>query len=376
MKKLLFIDPQSYSNLALYDYNLLRNFSIDVMFCGNKLYDAPRIEHVDYRLIFCYSRKKNIIVKLCSYLISVIKVLIIAYKYKPDIIHIQWWRVWYIDYLMLYILKRKFKNVVFTAHNLTPHNEFVKYKEKCTKYYKLVSKIIVHSQRSKEELAYDFGIDEHKVFVIPHGILQFKVDDYKVASLMEQYKNRFGLKGKIVFSSLGVQSYYKGTDLVLEVFKKSPFLRQNNNVQLFIIGKGGIVDEQSLQGCINIYCKNSFVSNEEFLAYLRLTDVLLMPYREISQSGVLFTAIDNQVPFVVTDEGGLTEPLEFGEIGWVLKETSVKELQKLLQHLVVHKEEIIAAKNNQSAWNAVKGYYNWSDISVKTLSCYNISVKK
>ena len=50
-----------------------------------------------------------------------------------------------------------------------------------------------------------------------------------------------------------------------------------------------------------------FVSDGETAALFRRADLVVLPYREIDQSGVLFTALGFGVPLVLTDVGGFPE---------------------------------------------------------------------
>lgn len=370
MKKLLFIDPQSYSNLALYDYNLLKGMALNIKYCCNTLYNAPVINRVDYHKVFIYSTKHNFFGKTLSYLLSDIKVLIIALKFKPDVIHIQWWKIWIVDYIFLIFLKLITKNIIFTAHNLEPHDSNGKYKKRCIRYYNIVSKIIVHSKSTKDELVTNYKISADKIFVIPHGLLSVSVDEKQVKKLMKVFIHRYNLTNKIVFSSLGTQSFYKGTDIIFESFVRSNLLRNNPAVALFFLGRGDIVNEQSTNKYSNIYSINKHISDEEFIAFLRLSNVTLLPYRQISQSGVLFTAIDNEIPFIVSNAGGLAEPLSLGDVGWCIGEASIDKLSLRLEYLLSHSEEILSRKENSSAWNSVKKYYDWEIITQLTIQCY------
>ena len=50
-----------------------------------------------------------------------------------------------------------------------------------------------------------------------------------------------------------------------------------------------------------------FVSEGEAAALFRRADLAVLPYREIEQSGVLFTALGFGVPLVLTDVGGFPD---------------------------------------------------------------------
>lgn len=373
--KVLYIDPQSAYNLAQYDYNLLSNMNAKIAYCCSKSYDAPIMERVTYYPIFNYNRRKNVTVKLFSYIFSIVRVFFIALKFKPNVVHIQWWRVWEIDFLFLCLLKLITKNIVFTAHNLEPHDSKGRYKGRCKRYYEKTSKIIVHSPITKKSLVKEYGIVSEKIFVIPHGLLSLNIDENQVQKHMEDYSLKYSLKDKFVITSMGVQSFYKGTDIIWNTFVDNDFLCRNQNVVLLFVGRGDIIDESLMREYSNVYLVNRMVTDAEFVAFLKLSSLTIFPYTEISQSGVLLTAIDYQVPFLVSDAGGLTDPLTYGKVGWCMGDANVKNLSLTLKYLIENPDEVAFVKHNVNVWKSVKSHFDWGNISCLTMKCYQAELK-
>src|ERR1035438_541545 len=50
-----------------------------------------------------------------------------------------------------------------------------------------------------------------------------------------------------------------------------------------------------------------FVPDDELPSYFRRADLVVLPYREIDQSGVLFTALAFGKPLLLSDVGGFPE---------------------------------------------------------------------
>ena len=55
-----------------------------------------------------------------------------------------------------------------------------------------------------------------------------------------------------------------------------------------------------------------FVTDPEIPAFMRRADVVALPYRNIEQSGVLYTALAFGRPLVLSDVGGFPEVAELG----------------------------------------------------------------
>ena len=373
MNKLVFVDPQSYRNLSMYDHSLLKGMKkYKIIYCCNKQYDGPQLENVEFHPIFSYRQDMNTLAKILSYFCSLLALVGILRTERPDVLHIQWWKQWNLDYFFLFIYKRYAKQIVFTAHNLVPHDSGDSMKTKCMKYYHKVDKIIVHDNNSKRELIKDFQVKEDKIAVIAHGILEFSVDEEEVKSIMDELAAKYSLKDKLVFATMGGQSPYKGTDLICDAFLSSEVLKNNDDVFLIIAGAGDIATPEKFMQCSNVWVANYSLSDSEFQAIMRLTDVMLLPYRKISQSGVLLTAIQNQTPFAVTPIGGLAEPLELAPVGWIVSSPTIEGVRECLEKLAGDIPQTKAAKSNQQNWDLVKEKYNWNKISIQTEKYYII----
>ena len=115
---------------------------------------------------------------------------------------------------------------------------------------------------------------------------------------------------------------------------------------------------------------NKFLTNEEFIALIEIGDIIVFPYRKISQSGVLLTVLSKHKPICVTPVGGLTEPFEIGEIGWISKSTECKDLIQILNEIYTSKNKIDQIKNNKELWKKIDTYYDWKKISKQTYNLY------
>jgi len=372
--KIFYIDPQSMINLAKYDYFLLEGIQLPIYYFCSKYYDFATLQELHYKKVFGYNHKKYNWQKAISYILSYIQILCYALVLRPKVVHFQWFRIPRFDYwivlLMQHVLGIK---VIFTAHNILPHqgNESKK-TAVFQKMYLVFDRIIVHSQNTKEELIQAFHVNEEKIRVIKHGVLPFDISKESYEKAEHSFKEKYDLEGKTVFSCLGFQNHYKGTDIIIKAWSQIPELCQNPKCRLLIIGKVNDVniDFSPLDGINNVIVDRRRISDEEFVFLLRHTDVYLLPYRDISQSGALLTTITEHVPVVVTDIGGLSEPLSIAPIGWKIKHADAQELGEILLYLSKHPEETENVKKNTQAWQRVCDYYAWDDISRRTQQLY------
>lgn len=375
-KKLVFIDPQSYNNLATYDRSLLEQFKdYSVDFFGNTLYAEYVPGNVRFSPVFSYSTKSSAVSKAISYIRSLRSIMSRIKKEKPSHVHIQWLRLWEIDYLFLKWLQKRGIKVVFTAHNILPHDSGDKYRNKYLKYYNAVDHIIVHTSVTKRELVDSFGIPADKISVIRHGILSTTLDDEAISECQKHLSNELGTDNKIVFSSLGFQSLYKGTDNIINAWLSSPLLYDNPTVMLLLAGKNSNVDYSKISQLGNVRIIDRKVSDTEFSALVNLSSVVLLPYRTISQSGLLLTALSQNKPVIVSDAGGLSEPLAIANVGWNIGKSSVDGLGDLMVRLSKHPEEIRSIADDSKRFEAIKDAYSWTRIASETERVYDHLIK-
>lgn len=372
---IFYIDPQSMLNLARYDYHLLGGVRMSVHYFCSKYYDFHPIPNVIPHKVFKYNHKRYSWQKALSYTVSWMIILWLVLRLRPKVVHIQWFRIPRFDYVIVRIMQQILGiKVLFTAHNVLPHqgNE-QKQTDVFRCAYHAFNSIIVHSEKTKNEIVKCFNVPSHKVEVIRHGILPIDVDIHRYEALCMDYDCRYAhLKEKIVFAALGYQNYYKGTDLLMQVWAGTAELRNNPNIALIIIGKvnDSRINLSILDGVSNAICQNRRISDEEYLYLLRHTDVYLLPYREISQSGAMLTVLSEHVPMLLSDVGSLAEPLDVAPIGWKIKSDDSDELRDALLHLTHNPDEIRRIKEDKVSWEHLRQFYDWHEISRQTESIY------
>jgi Glycosyltransferase len=296
-------------------------------------------------------------------------------KWQPQVIHIQWLRIPTFDVFFLKFVKRMTRcKIVFTAHNILPHrkgNSSSDSKEAYRKMYQLADVVIVHTQSTKNELLSIFSIAEGKVSVINHGLLNLTYDPNLLQQQEKQFNDHYMTEKCFIFSALGFQYEYKGVDLLVDMWKNTPELCNNSYYKLLLIGKNRGVDLSAANGIDNIIVEDREMSDEEFYYLLTHTDVYILPYKKISQSGALMSAITTGTPMLVTETGGLTEPFKIAQIGWTIPANNVSALRDKMLWLVEHPEEINYVKNNREAWEKVRNHYSWENIAKQTYLLYH-----
>ncbi|HEY6437203.1 MAG TPA: glycosyltransferase, partial [Ignavibacteriaceae bacterium] len=114
--------------------------------------------------------------------------------------------------------------------------------------------------------------------------------------------------------------------ILIEAFPK--ILSSNPKAKLLIVGEFYDDPKEYLEQVkmLNIEKQvkviNQFVPNEEVAKYYRVSDVVILPYRSATQSGILNVSYGFYKPVIVTDVGGLAEFVDEGKTGFVVKPNS------------------------------------------------------
>ena len=121
---------------------------------------------------------------------------------------------------------------------------------------------------------------------------------------------------------------YKGLDLLIEAMRQ--LRRDDFPARLRLIGQGPL-ELSDLPD--NIDLDRRWVPEEEVPDLFAGCDLVVLPYREASQSGVLPIAQNMAVPSLVTPVGGLREQVAGGESGFIAEEISAAGLARAIRSI-------------------------------------------
>lgn len=177
--------------------------------------------------------------------------------------------------------------------------------------------------------------------VIPHGILP-------VGKPLAQHVWR--PRPRLLF--LGRIARYKGVDALIEAIEGLP---EDSYAQLTVAGM--IVNEPAQRGRPDkVHWRIGWLEEDEVNELLQEHDILILPYLEASQSGVLTLGIASAIPMICTRVGGLPEQLGEEEAVWVEPSaTGIRAGIQILLHEPERYGQIVEALQDQrknSGWVA------------------------
>lgn len=188
----------------------------------------------------------------------------------------------------------------------------------------------------------NFGIDK-PFFIAPHGLIDY--GPLPDAPLKTD-------RPTILF--LGRVVKYKGVDLLLEAMRKVP---DNLYDKLIIAGKWSYINKSEYNHD-KIEIIDKFLSQEEILHYISLSDVMIFPYIEATQSGVVTLAINYLRPSISTEVGALKE--QFSDEVTIFVKPDVDELSEAIKYLLQHPELLEKMKYSLLK---LRESYSWEKIA-------------
>jgi glycosyltransferase involved in cell wall biosynthesis len=215
-----------------------------------------------------------------------------------DLVHFQWLDVQLIDGGLLPGVP-----TVLTAHDVLPREPRTGQRRAQSRLYHRVDAVVVHTAHGAQRLVDELGVDPQAVNVIPHaaftglrevgGVLPPElaaVDDDRPVALF-----------------FGLLRPYKGLDVLLAAWEGI------GDAQLWVVGMPRM-DVAALRAAApdGVRFVERFVSDAEAVGVLRRADLVVLPYREIEQSGVLASALGLGRPLLLSDVGGFPEVARAG----------------------------------------------------------------
>ena len=216
-----------------------------------------------------------------------------AAEREADVAHFQWLSVQALD---ARLLPRRVP-VGLTAHDVLPREPRPGQRDAQRRLYDRVDAVVVHSEHGRERLTGDLGVDPAKVTVIPHGVFVhlLRAGPGVLPAELERTE-------RPVVLMFGLLRPYKGLDVLLEAW------RGIDDAELWVVGLPKMdITALKASAPAGVRFVERFVGDEEIPALFGRADLVVLPYREIDQSGVLFTALAFGRPLLLSAVGGFPE---------------------------------------------------------------------
>lgn len=298
MTKFLVLSLGRTGSLPYYAETLFKKFSHKEKTVIVSKYRLVKTPLTSFKEIITYKNKFSFIFNTITYL------PFLAVKYVPKIIFtydtlfLPYKHFWDIPFIFLFKLFNK--KVVFVVHDGVLHKGEKNFITQGLNNYRLkkADKTIFLSEHTKKNVEKKLNIKTNSI-IVSHPIISNK--HIKI-------KNRDTTTNNFLF--LGRIDKYKGVELLIE----SALGVINNIDKLVIAGKSNYSFKPPKNDKIEI--RNKYLTDKEIATLLNWADILVLPYKEATQSGVIALGVYSELPMICTNVGGLPEQLSQDECFW------------------------------------------------------------
>ncbi|HIM52957.1 MAG TPA: glycosyltransferase [Candidatus Marinimicrobia bacterium] len=249
-----------------------------------------------------------------------------AYKIidiEPDLVLFRFWLPFFAPAFSGVAKKiRKYSDatIMVICDNIIPHEERLLDTRLTKRFFGFIDSFIVLSKKVENELL--SFVPEAKYKYSPHPIYSI----FNNTLSKEQAKAELKLATKKVLLFFGLIREYKGLDILINAMEKIKTeledytllivgeCYENENKYTELIKKAGITD--------NVKCHYSFIPDNEVGKYFSAADVVVLPYKTASQSGIVQIAYHFDTPVIVSNVGGLPEIVDEGKTGYCVEPNS------------------------------------------------------
>ncbi|MEM1144708.1 MAG: glycosyltransferase family 4 protein [Pseudomonadota bacterium] len=264
--------------------------------------------------------------------------------------------------------------VVATVHDVTTFSASARL-SLVKSILRLTDQVIVHNSYSAAQLEAKMtpAGNAPPISVIRHG----NYCDSVIPIDVEEARQRLELKSdQPVLLFFGQVKPHKGLDLLLKAFAR--FKHAGHPGVLLVAGRAG-KDESMYRQLINSYEIEAsvrldfrYIPDVDAQLYYSACDLVVLPYREIYQSGVLLMAMSYGRATLCSDIPGMNDLVRDGDTGVTF---TVNDDSSLFEALVnaLHNTEGLHEMGGR-ARALVDTEYNWIGIGAKTKTVYERAV--
>jgi D-inositol-3-phosphate glycosyltransferase len=310
-----------------------------------------------------------------------IKLIQYALTAKPRIFHILWNNKFeYFDRtVLMFYYKLLGKKIVLTAHNVNAgkrdSSDTRLNRLTLGTQYRLADHIFVHTEKMKRELTGEFRVHGYRVTVIPFGINNAVPN----TSLTPRYaKQRLGIgEGDKTILFFGRIAPYKGLEYLIAAFRQIQARR--DDYRLIIAGRPDNCERywgairESIRDDVQrgrMLLRADFVPDNETEIYFKAADVLVLPYKDIFQSGVLFLAHSFGLPVVAADVGCLKDEVVEGNTGFVFRPEDPVDMARAIERYFTSDlfRNLDSRRKDISDWATER--HSWDIVAQMTMTVY------
>lgn len=287
---------------------------------------------------------------------------------NPDLLILKYWMPFFAPAygVISRIVKKNGKTKILTiCHNVIPHEKKLGDLALTKFFYSAVDYFILLSNSVKKDLINILPNAKYKTLFHPvysnFGDLISKPEAKRFLKITDEN----------ILLFFGFIREYKGLDVLL---KAAVILKAKLNFKLLIAGEFysneqkylNLIKEYNLENYIVLH--KDFIPQENVRYYFSACDVVVLPYKSATQSGIVQIANNFDKPMISTNVGGLGEVIIDGKTGYLVEKENPEQLANAILKYYKENKEIEFSKNIQTE----KEKYSWTNFTKELIDLANM----
>ncbi|MFC1818593.1 glycosyltransferase family 4 protein [Thermodesulfobacteriota bacterium] len=283
-------------------------------------------------------------------------------KIAPDIIHFDGgvglrliWNVWRLRNIPIFL----------SVHDAVPHRGEKKLRKELIRwmYYPFVNKFVLHNNEMTKIFMEKYKISQSKICFQPLGIYHI----YKewIDGPIEQMEKTILFFGRI--------SPYKGIEVLYSAMPK--VAEKIPGVRFIIAGRPisgySLPEPPLLKGDAKVEVIDEYIPNQQLGKLFMEATVVVCPYIDATQSGVVLTAYAFKRPVVATKIGGLPDYVKHEITGLIVDPNDDYQLAEALIRILKNRD--FRLKLEKGIEDMASNVLKWDNIAENTVAIYNQS---
>lgn len=297
----------------------------------------------------------------------------------PEIVHLQWSLMPAVERRALRRMRAAGITVVQTVHNPRPHGGERSWVPAGPLLAAEADALVTLSQAGSDQLLADRPELASRIRLIPPGLALPVPVAAEPADSEDDRRRRAAVRARLGLDTeaplalfLGLIRPYKGLDLLLEAF--AGVVRALPSARLVVAGlprptfRPYSRQIESLGLGERVRTDLRYLPQSVMDDYLTAADLVVLPYRDASQSAVLGAALAHDRPVVASATGGLPEMLAAGAAEMLVPAGDVQALEAAIVRLLG--DPAAAAALGRSAGATARQRYSWARSAAATEELY------
>ncbi len=252
---------------------------------------------------------------------------------SPEVLLFSFWHPFFIpafNGIISQVRKLSPKTKICTVvHNVSPHEGFPFASSLMQSFFQKNDLVITLSNQTQKEFE-NLGTTTQSLKLF-HPVYDRPLPKTPEAELRNKYGVKESDKIPLFF---GLIRDYKGLDVMIKALNKIDL--HARQIRPFIVGEF-YADKEKLLQLIKPEHKDQYVIIDRFVSQTEaneiftISDLLVLPYKSASQSGVFNDALNFNLPAIVSDQPGLTEHISHQKTGLIFESECIEQLVQLVE---------------------------------------------